>query len=143
MMNVKTCLLLNLTSSTSFCCFMLVPLSFREAKLVANSHNQDFRVIFIEDDSSADGLVLLQSSCKLEGINLDKLWTILFELEEELIALTIAIFDFLLTQDKINVVVECLLCMVAEPAGVSQLFLRQVEHKFAEHAFEEFSLPLH
>lgn len=73
MMNVYSSFLLNLSSSTSLSSFMLVPFSFRKAKLISHLHHQHFIVLSIEDYRPTDGLVLLKASCKLKRIHFDEI----------------------------------------------------------------------
>ena len=124
MVDVQACLFLHLTSSTSLSRFMLVPLSFGKTKFVSHFHYKNLCIFPIENDGAAYRFVLLQSGSKLMWIDPNKLRTVLFKFEEELISLTLPFFEFLLTQDQINIIIESLLRVIAESAAVSKLLLR-------------------
>lgn len=122
---------------------MLVPLSFGKAKFISHLHYKNFCIFPIENDGAANRFILLQSGSKLVWVDSDKLRTVLFQFEEKLIPLALPIFELLLTQHQINIIIEGLLCVVAETTTVPELFFRQVHNKFTEHALEELAFPVH
>lgn len=122
---------------------MLVPLSFGKAKFISDLHYKNFCIFPIENDGAANRFILLQSGSKLVWVDSDKLRTVLFQFEEKLIPLALPIFELLLTQHQINIIIEGLLCVVAETTTVPELFFRQVHNKFTEHALEELAFPVH
>lgn len=119
MVDVDSCLLMDFSSSAGFCGFVLVPLPFGKSVLASDLYDQHFGVFPVEDDGSADWLILLQTDSDLMRVKLDDVRGILRKFEEELAL----IFWLLVAEHLINVVIVGLLCVIAEPAEIPEFLL--------------------
>ena len=119
MVDVDPRLLVDFSSCAGFCGFVLVPLPLRKPKLASDLDDQHFGVFPVEDDGSADWLIFLQTDSNLMGVELDDVRGVLRKFEEELAL----IFWLLIAEHLIDVVIVGLLCVVAEPAEISELLL--------------------
>lgn len=116
-MNIKACLLLNFPCCTGLLSLVLVPFAFRKAKLIVLSpHHKHFRIFFIEDYCTTDGLIFLQLGHYFLRVDFDNMGAVLFKFEKELIDLFVPILDFFLLLNFVNQVIKSFLGMLAEPA---------------------------
>lgn len=141
--DVESRFLLDLSGGALFRSLMLVPLALGEAVLVPHSNHQDLGGVAVEDDGSADGLILHEFAGELLGVDADGSACVLLEFEEELVALLLPLLGFLLPQHFVQVVVEGLLSVVAQPVGLLSFLRRQVQQELADYPLEQLPLASH
>lgn len=59
MMYVYSCLLLHFSSSTSLCCFMLIPLPLWKSKFISNLDHKNFCILSVEYNCATYRLIFL------------------------------------------------------------------------------------
>lgn len=142
-LDVNACFLLDFPRSALVGKFVLVPLTFGEAPLGPDSDDENLGVVGVEDDGATYGLVFDHFGDELRWVDLEESGAVLLQFVEEVAALFVPISEILLGEDLVDVVVEGLLGMIAEPVGVLLLFLGQVQQKFAQYALEQLPLFVH
>lgn len=122
MVNIYASFLLYFSCCTSFWSLMLVPLPFWESILPPNLNNKHFCLLPIKDDRPANRFILLQFGCNSLRINANTLRCILLQFKVKLIAF----FLVMISCHMINIVIKCLLSMIAQSGYVFYLLLGQI-----------------
>jgi hypothetical protein len=121
----------------------LILFALWKAEFLSDSNHQHFCVGLIEDQCTTDRLAFKQSIIDSTRIELDKRWTVLFEVSKKLLPLPFPITQVGSFENIVKVIEESFLSVVAEPRRIFQLFFGQVEKKLTDYLLIQLTFVCH
>ena len=116
--DIDSCLLIDLSSRTFFSFFMLIPLSFGKPEFISNFDDKHFRLALIENDGSTYWLVFMDFQNELPWIDSQRRRTIVGKLIKKFLCLLIPILRLRVVENFVKVIVKGLFSLVGQPVGI-------------------------